>query len=414
MAAFPDHAAEYPKLRAIDIRPHQHNGQTYFLLRDPLHLSEDVLLLPQPMAAVLAYCDGNHSPRAAAAAMSRRFGVDVPDAFVNQVVAALDDAYLLDNSRAAAALLAARDAFRQAPFRPPLLAGQGYPADPDALHDLLEGYLEQARRRRTEAGLTTPALGLLSPHIDYPRGGHVYAEVWDRAGAAAAAADLVVIFGTDHYGADLVTLTRQNYATPYGVLPTAVEIVDRLAAALGEEAAYAGELRHRAEHSLELVTVWLHHMRGRRPIEVVPILVGGLHGYFYNGGDPSTDPTLQRVLATLRQATAGRRVLVVASGDLAHVGPAFGGAPLDAAARAAVAQADQGLIAHMRRGDAAGFFEAIRGVRDRNNVCGVTPIYLTLRLLGDVTGEPLGYASCRADDHATSAVTIGGMLFRPA
>jgi MEMO1 family protein len=44
-------------------------------------------------------------------------------------------------------------------------------------------------------------------------------------------ADLAIVFGTDHFSEGFpFSLTRQNYATPYGVLPTAVEIVDRLAA----------------------------------------------------------------------------------------------------------------------------------------------------------------------------------------
>jgi hypothetical protein len=254
--------------------------------------------------------------------------------------------------------------------------------------------------------------GLLSPHIDYPRGGSVYAQVWDRAADAVSQADLVIMFGTDHFGGDPFTLTRQSYATPYGILPTATAIVDRLAAVIGEEAAFAGELRHRSEHSLELVAVWLHHLAGRRPIEVVPILVGGFHSYILNGHQPRQDPLLERVIAALREASAGRRVVVVASGDLAHVGPAFGGAPLDAAARKALHAADQELIGQMAAGDADGFFGAIHRVRDRNNVCGVAPIYLTLRLLGAVEGLPVGYAVCPADDSDTSVVTVGGMVFQ--
>jgi predicted class III extradiol MEMO1 family dioxygenase len=109
---------------------------------------------------------------------------------------------------------------------------------------------------------------------------------------------------------------------------------------------------------------------------------------------------------------AGRRVAVVASGDLAHVGPAFGGEPLDAGARAAVTAADDELVACMVAGDPAAFFAAISRVADCNNVCGVAPIYLTLRLLGDAVGEQAGYAVCPADEQDTSAVTVTGMVFR--
>lgn len=413
--------ASYPKLRPLDIRPHAHNGQPYLMLRDPLQLSDRLLLLPQAMGAVLAFCDGTHTPAEMTGALSHYIGLAVPGELVTQVIVALDEALLLENDRAAAALAEARARFRQAPCRPPLLAGQSYPADPDELHRLLEEYLAQARRSRNGAGpiRLSGRVGLLSPHIDYPRGGAVYAQVWDQAAAAVQAADLVVIFGTDHYGVAPFTLTRQHYATPYGILPTAGEIIDRLAAVVdeieGEDAAFAGELRHRGEHSLELVAVWLHHMRQRQPVEVVPILVGGFHHFIHNGASPAQDPLLRRVLAALAEATQGRNVVVIASGDLAHVGPAFGGEPLDAAARAAVTAADQQLIRQMAAGHADGFFESIRQVRDRNNVCGVAPIYLTLQLLqrlgGAVAGEAAGYASCPADDRNTSTVTVGGMLF---
>jgi AmmeMemoRadiSam system protein B len=414
----------YPKLRPLDIRPHAHNGQPYLMLRDPLHLSDRLLLLPQAMGAVLAFCDGAHSPAEMTRALSHYAGVAVPANLVTQVIVALDEALLLENDRAAAALAEARAHFRQAPCRPPLLAGQSYPAAADELHALLEGYLAQARlsRNGTEPRALAGRVGLLSPHIDYPRGGVVYAEIWEQAAAAVQAADLVVIFGTDHYGVAPFTLTRQHYATPYGILPTAGEIVDRLAAVVneveGEDAAFAGELRHRGEHSLELVAVWLHHMRRRQPVEVVPILVGGFHHFIHNGASPAQDELLQRVLATLAGAVHDRNVVVVASGDLAHVGPAFGGEPLDVTRRAAVADADARLIEQMAAGSADGFFEGIRQIRDANNVCGVAPIYLTLQLLqqlgGAVTGEAAGYASCPADDRNSSAVTVGGMLFQTA
>ncbi len=410
-----------PKLRSIDIRPHSHQGEAYLMLRDPLLLSDRLLLLPQAMGLVLAHCDGTLTPDEMTGEISRYLGSAVPGEIITRVIHALDESCLLENDRSAAALEQARRLFRQAPYRVSRMAGQGYPADPDGLHALIEGYLESARHSRNGTGTNSSAglVGLLSPHIDYPRGGPVYAQVWDRAAEAVQAAELVVIFGTDHYGADPFSLTRQHYATPYGVLPTAVEIVDRLAAVidaeLGAGAAFAGELRHRGEHSLELVTVWLHHMRRRAAVEVVPILVGGFHHFIHNGASPAQDPLLGHVLATLAEACAGRRVLVVASGDLAHVGPAFGGQPLNQKARAAVAAADDDLMHQMRAGDAEGFFESIRQVRDGNNVCGVAPIYLTMqlgaRLAGPLTGNAAGYASCPADESNTSAVTVGGMVF---
>ena len=219
------------------------------------------------------------------------------------------------------------------------------------------------------------------------------------------------MFGTDHYGSDPFTLTRQSYATPYGVLPTAQFVIDELTEAIGEEAAFAGELRHRGEHSLELVATWLHHMREGQSCEFVPILCGGFHHFIHNGTAPATDPLLNDVLAALRISTAKRKIAVIASGDLSHVGPAFGGRPLTMVDRTHLRHDDDELIAQMCLGNAENFFASIRRVRDCNNVCGVAPVYLTMRLLGATQGECTSYATCSADEHASSVVTVGGVLF---
>ncbi len=407
-----------PALRPLDIRRHHEQGHSYIVLRDPLELSEQTIAVPQPLASVLAFCDGAHDIDGMAAAFTDYFQTSIDVEVVRELIQALDSAYLLDNVRSQAAIAKLVEEYRSAPFRPPQLAGRGYPADPAELHGLLQDYLERASATPLPADTWPRRAGLLSPHIDYPRGGSVYAEVWKSAAEAAKEADLVVIFGTDHYGDDPFTLTRQNYATPYGVLPTALPIVDELAQVLGEEAAFAGELRHRDEHSLELVTVWLHHMRDGKPVEVVPILTGSLRQTSQNGDGLISDQTTEAVLAKLDESAADRRVLVIASGDLAHVGPAFGGAPLDQTARQQVRQADDELIATMENGDTEGFRGAIGRVDNRNNVCGVSPIYLTMRMVeqdrpnGGLVGRQFGYASCPADDADTSAVTVAGMIFR--
>lgn len=411
----------HPRLRPLDIRQHTQNGQPYILLRDPLQLDERTLLIPQPLAAALAFCDGAHDAAGMAHAFTRHYGMPVDTATIAELLAALDDALLLDNERSAAAVQAVLDDYRAAPFRPPNIAGGGYPAEPAELHRFLNDYLEAVDAEPKPLAEWPMYMGILSPHIDYARGGLVYAQVWKHAAEAVKAANLVIMLGTDHYGDDPITLTRQNYATPYGVLPTDQRIVDELAALVGEEAAFAGELRHRDEHSLELVAVWLHHMRGGKAVDVVPILTGSFQRFARNGDKPGAAPMLKQLLSRLAELSDGRRVVVVASGDLAHVGPEFGGEPLDGVGKAQLEQGDQKLIDLMQAGDSEGFHAAIKHIDNRNNVCGVAPIYLTMRLLenagranranDNLRGERFGYAICPADAQASSVVTICGMAF---
>lgn len=398
------------KLRPLDIRPYQHDGQHFFLLRDPLQISDTMLLVPQPLAPVLLLCDGNWDVHAIHGILRLHYGIEFQDGLLEGMLNALDEAFFFENERFYAEQARLLAEYRNAPHRPPMLAGASYPADPNDLRRYLDSYLDEAD---DILPASAEARGLLSPHIDYHRGGGVYAKVWKRAAEMARAADLVVLIGTDHYSdtPGSLTLTRQNYATPYGVLPTAREVVDALAEVIGEEAAFAGELRHRAEHSLELVTVWLHHLRGGRPVPLVPLLTGSFSKYIESSVSPYSDERLKAVVNTLLRVTAGRRVLYVASGDLSHVGPAFNGEPLHAASRAQLKSADDEVIGRMCAGDAEGFYASIQRTGDANNVCGLSPVYLMLKALGATEGECVAYQACPADERNTSVVTITGMIF---
>ena len=408
----PTSDTRFPKLRPVDLRPIVYQGQRLLLLRDPLQLSDKTLLVPQVLGPVLALCDGTREDASAVgAALAIRYGLPIDTGSIRQLLEALDEALLLDNERHKEARQAALDEFREAPFRPPALAGSSYPEEPDDLRRLLASYNDGGTHITGVDG--AGGLGLVSPHIDYARGGHVYAQVWKQAEESVRDAELVIIFGTDHFGGDAsITLTRQHYATPFGVLPTARDIVDELAQAIGEQPAFEGELRHRGEHSIELAAVWLHYTRQELECEVVPILCGSFARFTGGLADAAEDERINGIIAVLREKMKGRRTVVVAAADLAHVGPAFGGAPVDLAGRGELEASDTELIDRMCAGDAEGFLAAIKCVEDRNNVCGVSPIYLALRTLAGAPGRFVAYDRCPADEHGSSLVSICGVVFR--
>ena len=401
---------QYPKLRPIDVHPVVQDGRRSLLLRDPLQLFEEAVVIPEQLGPLLALCDGTRDLDGLRASLMVRFGLRVAPDVMARIVTVLDQALLLDNERFAQAREQALAEYREASFRPPSCAGRSYPDDVDELRQALQGYLDGVNG---EISGFEGGSGLVSPHIDYGRGGPIYAQVWKRATDIVREADLVIVVGTDHFGSEgRWTLTRQHYATPFGVLPTAREIVDALAGAIGEDAAFAEELHHRSEHSIELAAVWLHYVREGRPCELVPIL-GGSFSHFVRGeADPAHDPAIGSLVDVLRKTVAERNVAFVAAADLSHVGPAFGGRPQGLVERARLQSADEELIKRICAGDAGGFFEAIRRDGDRRNVCGVPPIYLALRALSPVEGEPVGYDRCPADGEGTSWVSICGVLFR--
>ena len=396
-----------PKLRAI--RPEQAsvNGQPVIVLRDPLGISERTVVVPQALGLLLALCDGTRDESGLRAAFQVRTGLYLSPDRLAEILRRLDEALLLDNDAFRAACAQALAAYRAAPHRPPALAGQGYPADLGELASYLDGLLAGA----PSATGSAPLRGLVSPHIDYQRGGAVYAQAWQRAAVSAQEADLAVILGTDHQsdGAP-VTATRQSYATPWGVLPTEVDVVEALVQAAGADVAFAEELHHRGEHSIELAAVWLHHVRGGRPLPVVPVLCGSFQRFISDDDAPADDEVLGRLIEALRAALAGRRALVVAAADLAHSGPAVGDPfPAGIGERAHARQADEALLAAACQGDAEGFFAQVKAEGDRRHVCGLAPIYLALRLLEPVRGEPAGYGQAPADRQGSSFVSFCGI-----
>jgi len=103
----------------------------------------------------------------------------------------------------------------------------------------------------------------------------------------------------------------------------------------------------------------------------------------------------------------------VAAADLAHVGPAFGDPyGLDFVARAQLRGADERLLSAVYAGDVVAFFDTLKAEGDRRRVCGMPPIYLTLRLLESASGQPAGYAVCPADAQGLSFVTVAGAVLR--
>src|SRR5690606_33582875 len=125
--------------------------------------------------------------------------------------------------------------------------------------------------------------------------------------------------------------------------------------------------------------------------------------YLSNGAHPANDPTFNRFIETLREATSGLRVLAVASVDLAHVGPAFGDAfIMDEARRNRLRGEDGKLVEAVLSGNPADYYQQIRSVRDRNRICGFAPLYLMLRYLNTNAGHNIAYDQCPADsaDHS--------------
>jgi AmmeMemoRadiSam system protein B len=395
-----------PRLRPLELFPVDADGEVIICVRDPSGLAERAFLR-RPAAFLAILCDGTRTIAEVAQEFTRRTGVAVTDAVVENMVGQLDDALFLEGPRLIAARQAVADEFRASPHRPAAHAGACYPEGGEELRAYLAAFEAKAEPSGV-APRAEPLAGLVVPHIDFNRGGPVYARVYRALGEPP---DLVVVFGTDHNaGTEPFSLTRKPYATPLGEVPTDVALVDALAAELGDWV-FADELHHKHEHSIEFQAVWLRYLYGERTPPILPVLCGSLHREVERGGAPDGHARRAAFLDALARAVAGRRVLVVAGADMAHVGPHFGDAESmgGAEARARVEAEDRAALAAAATGDAAAFFAAVAAVKDRNRVCGLAPIWATLRLLGPRRGVLLDYAQCAADPTDDSFVSIASL-----
>ncbi len=398
----------FPRLRYVETLPVVHHDQPFLLLRDPLQLSDHVVLVPTDLAPVLGLFDGTTEFKDMQAILSGEYDYHVSQPELDELMHTLDEACLIENAKSNAMMIEKLEDFRRAPYRPAHLAGNSYPQEPDELTQLLEGYLDQVGK--VDVG-DEKLRGLISPHIDYQRGWRVYAQGWESAREAVRSAELVVILGTDHYGPDRnLTLTHQHYATPFGVLTTPHELVDSLADAIGPSSAFAGELYHRGEHSIELATVWLHYMRQGESCEMLPILCGSFLPYWNGTDSTENEEILKDVIERLREIVTQRNTLVVAAADLAHVGPVFGGKALDLQDHTRLKNEDERLIDSICGGYPESFLNIIKRTNDRNNVCGTAPIYLTMKVLEPLQGSLVAYEHCPADDEHHSTVSVCSLL----
>lgn len=391
-----DGAYEYPRLRPVDVLPLEVRGEALFCLRDPLHYAEEPLYLRREAAALLALFDGRHSVRDIQLLYTRRAGTLLLREALEGLIRELDAHLYLDGPRFRAHCAELERAFGQAASRPARLAGQSYPAEAGALRQELDGYFShpEGPRGSHPSPDAVRLTGLILPHIDFQRGGPCYA--WGyREAAGAPASDRYLVLGTAHAPmTQPFAVTRKDFETPLGPAEADHGFLNALLQRTGR-AYLADEFAHRGEHSIEFQAVFLRHQaRHGRPIRMVPVLCGSFHRFVEAESSPAQAPEVAGFLVALREAIADApgRTLVVASADLAHVGPQFGDPrPVTPSRLREVAEEDGALLAAVESGDAEAVFAGIMREGDRRRICGLPPIYAALSLLPGARGRRLRY-----------------------
>jgi AmmeMemoRadiSam system protein B len=407
----------YPRMRSLDIFPAEVSGQKVVCLRDPLNLTGKILFIPFPTFFIISLFDGLHSIVDIQAEFMRRFGELLYREKIQELIDQLDEYLLLESERFRSAEEKIIEEFRKSSHRPLTLAGESYEEDGERLRKSIELFFRDPEGPGFPApnGKPKKLAGVIAPHIDYRRGGSCYAYA-HRAILESAPADLFIILGTAHSAMKQpFALTRKHFQTPWGPVETDGEFLSAVEAGCGGDF-YQDEFVHRMEHSIELQLVFLRALwPGKAPLRIVPILCGSFQEAILKEISPMDLPGVAAFIAALKKATAqiGREVCLLASADLAHVGLRFGDPdPPSRLSLQNLAEEDRRLLEYAERNDAEGFFDLLAREKDRRRVCGLSSIYVLLRLLEGVPGRLLKYSQS-VDANTQSVVTFASLAFYP-
>ncbi|HYK87930.1 MAG TPA: AmmeMemoRadiSam system protein B [Acidobacteriota bacterium] len=410
-----DESDPKPKMRPVEAFPVRMEGQDFLCLRDPESFAERPIFLNSMLMFVVSRMDGTNTLRDIQADFFRATGQILPFEDLEGLSRQLDEHHFLDSASFRSFHRTLAEEFRNAPSRPARHAGTAYEKEPPKLAAQLGSYFAHPEGPGEIAtpDPARPLRGLISPHIDFQRGGPTYAHAY-RALAEHPGADRYIIFGTCHNPMQQrFALTLKDYETPLGSVETDREFVRRLAAELRSDY-LLDEFSHRAEHSIEFQTVWLRYILGDRiDFKVIPILVGSFHDVFLGEEGAAGNPEIQGIVESLREtmdALPGKYCMI-AGADLAHVGRRFGDSsgPTESSLRQ-VSEEDNAFLELAVACDAEGVLASIAADNDHRRVCGYPPIYMSLRCLDNAVGYLLQYRQW-ADMNAGASVTYAAVAY---
>ena len=399
-----------PRLRGdLDIMPSPVEDRPGLLLRDSLHYSDTILIIPPDLIQCLTCFDGEKSQRDLHELLFRMTGDLRAGEIGDQLVAALASSGFLEDESFAQLRETRHREFAEAPVRAPSHAGSAYPDDAQGLDEIMRHWMGPGETPAAENRIT----GIAAPHVSPEGGFESYRAAYSQLSPELRDRTFIIL-GTSHYGApDKFGLTRKSYATPFGAARTDIGLVNELARAAGD-AIGMEDYCHAVEHSIEFQVIFLQSIFGP-DVRVLPVLCGSYFPSIYRGGMPEDDEGVKRFLGSLGEIAAREehRLCWVLGVDMAHMGARYGDrfeAIANADQMLAVAGRDRLRMERIATGDAAGFWELVRENRDDLKWCGSSPFYTFLKVRPNARGKLHRYEQWNID--AQSVVSFAGMSFR--
>ncbi len=391
------HEALPPFRTEIEIERVQYESAEVIILRDPLGISEENLMLDAGLLPLLDLLDGEQTLQSLVEILKTENGEDVAVGELAALIEALDDACLLNSEK-----FFDTKVFRDSDVRHAVCAGSVYPAEKEELHRYLDNVLAANPSRSYPAN----AKAIVVPHIDFRVDPAIYAAPF----LAIRESDFncVIHIGTSHYGwQDRFILSDKDYMTPLGMLRCDKAFVSELREGM-KQSLTTNDIAHMPEHSLELHHVFLQHLFPDRDFTIVPILVTSFHDLVNAQREPNSDKKIKEFCDLLRELSTanGRRPLWLVSGDLAHIGRRFGDSWDAHEMLDTLRSEDYEVMDAMIKGKADRYFSTIATNHDRRRICGLPPVWTMLNALKPGSGTALDYNQWN-DAPTGTAVSFG-------
>ena len=317
----------HPKLNPIEAFPVEYEGQELICLRDPSAISNRVLYVSRETLFILGMFDGEHTVDDIREEILSKFGQAVDTGDIERLIGQMDEAFFLESDKYEEYKNGLEKGFLESGVRCSSHAGLSYPEGAEELNEWFAGFFNEAEESKPLESSQEKLNGIISPHIDYSRGGKSYALAY-RELSENTSADTYFIFGTSHYAQvdNPFILTGKDFETPLGRAKTDSDIVDCLKDGCPWDT-LEGEIYHRTEHSIEFQVALLQYLlNGKKEFKIVPVLCNSFYRLIEEGKSPSEDERISFFLEQVRSVVSGlgERAFIIAGADMAHVGPKFG------------------------------------------------------------------------------------------
>jgi len=382
---------KYSKMRPVSAFPVTYSGKEMICLKDASGLAENTVLVPKHVFFIVSMLNGENSVQDIQVAYMRTFGNMLFSDHIQKVIDDLDKNLFLEGERFEAYQQGLKTEFKNAETRPFLHLGD------DMFPGIPAGSIK----------------GIMVPHIDYMRGGPCYA--WGYRGMETFDdVDTFIILGVNHMAAEpLFSLTPKPFETPLGLMDTDRDFVQGLIENCDQDL-LEGEFYHRGEHSVELQAVWLKYLYADKgDVKIAPVLCGSFDGFIAKGISPIQDVRVSDFVNGVKEtiSASGRKVCLIASVDLSHIGPQFGhDRRVSLGDLTDIRRADLETLRSVEALDREGFWQSIARDANQRHICGLSAIYTLLSIIEAREGKLLKYSQWR-DEQGRGCVTFASMVF---